>query len=370
MRGKHWFGLLAVLVLALAPVGPIAAQDGGSGDGEEAEEPAAQELPDWVKRVKISGLAFGDYYWYTAYSNPELEGFNGFWLRRAYLTFDVNLAEEWDFRLRFEANSPGNVLNAPFRIEPFVKDMWARWSTGNHQLYFGLSPSPTWARLESFWGFRDVVKTPLDLQRMGGSRDFGVAAKGSFDDDGLFQYHVMVANGAGTRGETNKGKAGYASFAVYPGGGFVAEVIGEYNNLNDEERNADFWTLQAWAGWQAEGGRVAVHYAHQDRNRLLEEENVKLNVLSFFGVWNASDRVALLGRYDRMFDPNPLAGLISYIPMDPTAKSNYVIAGLDWAIVDMFHVIPNLQWIFYQAVDDEPAPDATFVTRVTFSVKF
>ena len=37
----------------------------------------AQDLPDWVKRTKLSGLAFGDVYLMAANHNPALESANG-----------------------------------------------------------------------------------------------------------------------------------------------------------------------------------------------------------------------------------------------------------------------------------------------------
>jgi hypothetical protein len=114
-----------------------------------------------------------------------------------------------------------------------------------------------------------------------------------------------------------------------------------------------------------------VQYAHQQRNRdAPDEEDFELNVLSLFGVWVPSDRLAVLARYDRMFDPNPRAGTIAYLPMDPNAKSNLVILGLDVTIVPQFHIIPNLETVFYEAVGDEEAPDTDFVPRLTFSVTF
>ncbi len=345
----RFVGAVAGLLCALAAAAPL----------------QAQELPDWVNRLKISGLAFSDYYWVAANNNEELEGNNGFWFRRIYLTFDYKLDDDFAFRLRFEGNSAGDFTSAS-KIEPFVKDAYVRWKPGDQNVYLGLSGTPTWGAVEKEWGYRAVEKTPLDLQKMGSSRDFGVAAKGPLGNDGRFYYHAMAGNGASTKGETNDGKAGYLALGVKPGSGLLLELYGDYNNL---EGDKDFYTLQAFGQWKGDKGRVGVLYAHQWRETGADE-TIELDVFSIYGVVKVSDKVALLGRYDRMFDPNPSAGKIAYLPMDPDAKSNLVLAGIDFTIAKRFHIIPNLETVVYQAVGDAEAPDTDVVPRMTFSVTF
>ena len=331
-----------------------------------ATQPArAQELPDWVDRLKISGLAFGDYYWMARHNDEAVEGQNGFWFRRIYLTFDFGLSEEVDFRLRFEANSSGD-LESGSKIEPFVKDAWVRWKGGLHSVLLGLQSTPTWNLLESVWGYRDVEKTPLDLQKMGSSRDFGVALKGKFDQGGKVRYHAMIGNGSGTKGETNKGKKGMLALEVRPGGGLLVQAYGDFE---DRPGDTDRATVQGVAAWQGDDGRVGVQLAHQERE-VEGAADIDLDIFSVFGVARLSDRVSFLTRYDRMFDLNPDAGKISYLPMDPTAKSNFLLAGFDFEVVEGFHLIPNLEVVFYDAVGAAEAPDTDVVPRLTFSTKF
>ena len=64
--------------------------------------------PPQNRAVRVSGYAFGDYYWMAENHNQNFEGRNGFWIRRAYLTFDKYLNDAIDMRLRFEMNSAGD----------------------------------------------------------------------------------------------------------------------------------------------------------------------------------------------------------------------------------------------------------------------
>ena len=327
---------------------------------------AAQEIPDWVNRTKISGLAFGDYYDVAANHDESLEGRNGFWFRRIYLTFDFEVDEDVDFRLRLEAAS-GDGFVTSSRIEPFAKDAWVRYKPGNQSMYFGISSTPTWGTVEKEWGYRAVEKTPLDLQKMGSSRDFGLAAKGPLDGAGKIFYHAMVGNGSSTSVETNSGKSAYLALGVKPADGFTFEVYGDFNELPGD---ADTYTVQAFGAWNGEGGRLGVLYAR----RWMEtgpDTKIDLDIFSVYGVLAASDKVSVFGRFDHMFDPNPSAGGISYLPMSPDAKSNFALAGVDFAVSDHFSIIPNVETVFYDAIGTAAeAPDTDVVPRITFSLTF
>jgi hypothetical protein len=357
------------------PVGQEAespAEDGEEQDSEgekgQEEEDKEDGLPDWVKRLKISGLAFGDFYWFASHHNPEIEGQNGFWMRRIYLTFDYNIADDLDFRLRFEANSAGSPLAPPLKMDPFVKDAWIRWSPGDHMLFFGLSSTPTWDDIEKIWGYRDVRKTPLDLYKMGASRDFGLTGRGKIGPGKNIQYYIVVGNGAGTRSETNRGKAAYGAFAFTPGD-FFFQVYGDYNNLSGlrglqqpvRRQLRHRPVLRLVEGRRREGrGTVCPPAAEPRRPRPGRFRAERALPLRRVG----AERSAGGPRAVRSH------ASIAYLPMSPDAPSNLVILGLDVTIVKQFHIIPTFDTVIYDAVGDEEAPDTDFVPRLTFSVAF
>jgi hypothetical protein len=324
----------------------------------------AQDVPEWVSRMRISGLAFGDAYWMANYRDPAIENANGIWLRRAYLTFDYAYDSDFSFRLRFEMNSPGDFTTSA-KLVPFVKDLYMRWRRAGHQVYLGISGTPTWGLSESIWGYRNVEKTPLDLLKFGSSRDFGVAARGRLDENGIVRYHVMVGNGASTKSETNQGKKGYAALEIRPGSGLVVQAYADYDDRPDETDRA---TFQGFAGWQGENARVGVLAARQ-RREVAGSPTLNLDVVSAFGVVRVNERVALLARYDRTFDPNPDGAKISYLPFDPTAESNFLLGGIDITVHEGFHLIPNVEAIIY-SVDTGTAPDTDVAIRTTFSITF
>jgi len=274
----------------------------------------AQDTPKSDPGIKISGLAFGDFYWMAGSHDESLKDQNGFWFRRLYLTFDKAMTERLDMRLRFEMNSAGN-FTSDNRLEPFTKDAWVRWKfTDQHQAYLGLSPTPTMNVVDEIWTYRFLEKSLLDLQRIGATRDLGVAFRGSLGSERKVRYHFMFGNGSSTRGETNREKGALASLGFYPNDSWVLEFYGDYDN---QPLQADRNTYSAFLAYKRDWGRLAIQYAHQKRKGA---SPVDLDLMSFFGFVHLAPNLTLIGRYDRMFDPNPEGPLIPYLPIDPTAK--------------------------------------------------
>ena len=256
---------------------------------------------------KISGQMIGDYYAIVSNHDPSLEKQNGFWFRRIYLTYDKGLTEGFSIRARMEFSSPGDFkTNA--KLEPNLKDGYLKWTRGDHRILFGLSPTPTWSRVEGIYGYRSVEKTSLDLQKLGSSRDFGLSLGGALGSGKKLHYHFMVGNGSGTGSETNKDKKIYLSLAVKPVKGLTVEVYGDWENRpGDTDRS----TVQVLTGYEAEAGRFGLQFGRQTRKGGPGTSNLNLEILSLFGAGIFTEKVWGFVRFDRMFDKNPDGNKIS-----------------------------------------------------------
>ena len=323
----------------------------------------AQDTPKSDPGIKISGLGFGDFFWIAANHNENLKDDNGFWFRRLYLTFDKAMTDRLDMRLRFEMNSAGDFTSDQ-QLEPFAKDAWVRWKfTDQHQVHLGLSPTPNMNVVDAFWGYRFLEKSLLDLQRIGATRDLGVAFRGSLGSGQKVRYHFMLGNGSSTRGETDRGKGTQASLGYYPNDSLILEFFSDYDQRPEADRN----TYSAFLAYKRDWGRLAIQYAHQERKGL---SPVDLDLMSFFGIVNVSSKVALIGRYDRMFDPNPEGANIPYIPFDPTAKFHFFLTGIDWKVTEEFSLLPNIEVVRYDKREDGSRPATDVIPRVTFFYRF
>lgn len=316
--------------------------------------------------TKISGLAYGDFYGILKNHDEDLRGENAFWFRRIYLTVDSKINDGFSFRIRFETNTKGDFTSKS-KMEPFVKDAYLRWIRTNHSLLFGISSTPTWGVIEPFWGYRSVEKTPLDLYKFGSSRDFGIAFKGSFDQDKKLRYHVMLGNGNSTSSEVGQGKKVFGSLAYYPNSNMVLEGYADYD---DRQNDRSRFTLQGFAGFKTQKSRIGLQFVHQGRRSGIISEGLDLQVFSGFVVTQFSGDLSGFIRYDRMFDPNPDGAKISYIPFDTSAKSRFFLAGLDIKAGTGVNIIPNIETVLYDNSGGEKAPDPDLILRLTFAIVY
>jgi len=98
--------------------------------------------------------------------------------------------------------------------------------------------------------------------------------------------------------------------------------------------------------------------------------DVKMDMASVFAVFKLSDKVSFFGRVDRLFDPNPKADGISYIPMSTAAKSTFLVAGLDFKVHKKVFLLPNVEVVLYDNPETGEKPKSDFITRLTFYFKF
>lgn len=353
------FFFLFFLAVALDWGAAARAQSSGStppADNQKADQAAAP-----APAFRITGYMFGDFYWVARSHDQALEGRNGFWFRRIYFTYDHALGGSFSTRFRLELNSAGD-FKSNTKLTPFVKDAYLRWTRGAHSVVLGISPTPTWEYIESFWGYRSVEKTPLDLQRFDGSRDFGVALLGGLGPGGKVRYHVMVANGSDTGSETDKNKAVRGSLGYRGSTGFVVEG---YAAWQDAPGRADRATLQLFAGRQRPSWRAGLQVAQQTRRSPTGGPTERLEILSGLAAAKLSEKAWVLGRVDRMFDANPEGAAIPYLPFDLRAASLLAIVGLDFLPDRSVHLIPNLEVVRYDRTRGvRPATDV--MPRLTF----
>ncbi|MCH7677823.1 hypothetical protein IID10_00470 [candidate division KSB1 bacterium] len=307
---------------------------------------------------KIKGLMFGDYYYVLNNHDSSLEESNGFWFRRIYFTYDHTLDDEFSVRFRLEMNGPGD-FSSRAKLEPVVKDAYLKWKRSNYALILGISGTPTWGYIEDFWGYRPVEKTAADLYGFDSSRDFGVAVKGTTSDEKV-NYHLMFGNGSSNRSESNNGKKVRFSLGYKVNSNVAVEA---YADWEERPGNSNRYTVQGFASYQNENFRAGAQLLHQ--NRSSDAGDLNLEVFSIFGAAQLREKVWGFARWDRSFDPLPGGPGISYLPIDGTAKFNFLLLGIDIMPHKQIHFMPNIELIFYGDTKGA-SPDSDVIPRFTF----
>ncbi len=316
---------------------------------------------------KISGYMFGDYYYVAANHKAEIEDMNGFWFRRIYLTYDQKLDDGLSVRLRTEMSNPGDFSTSE-KMTPEVKDAYLKWATGKTQVLFGISSTPTWNVVEKIWGYRSVEKTPLDLQKFGSSRDFGISVKGKLGSAGKVYYHAMLGNGNSNKSESNQQKKVMGSLGAWLTDHLLVEGYADYDARPESK---DRSIMQGFIAYKTPRARVGFQFVYQHRQMGVDEPDLNMSIWSVFAAAKLTDHTSLFARVDGMTDPNPDGDKISYIPFDPTAKATFMVGGVDFTLSPQLHIMPNLELVSYSIVETgDPQPDTDVIPRVTVYYKF
>jgi hypothetical protein len=220
--------------------------------------------------------------------------------------------------------------------------------------------------VEDVWGYRFIEKVPAELQRLGSSRDMGIAALGTFGSSKL-GYHAMVGNGNAQVGETDAEKKAFGALRFRPTDTFAVEAYGDYEDRVD---SGDRTTYHGFVGYKAKKMRAGVQYIYQMRKET--GPDIELEILSAFLARAVSDKTWLYARVDRNFDANPEGDRVAYIPFDTTAPNYFVLAGIDWWVRETIGFSPNVEMVFYDepVTAGLPTPDTDIIPRFTFHFTF
>jgi hypothetical protein len=307
--------------------------------------------------LQVGGLLFGDFYHVPNHHATQGDDATGAVLRRGYLTFDVAFDERLDGRARFEMNQSGKFETYDYEAD--VKDLWVRYRAGaqaKHDIHVGLSPTPTFDLIESFWGLRYLIRTPMDLQGVA-SRDTGLAARGPVNPSGTLQYRAMLGTGEEFGNESGDGRKLMGALSWEPAPGWTVDLYLDHENLAGTR---DRTTWQIFSGYQTDTLRVGAQYAKQDR-----QDDPPLELGSMFAVWDVHKVISLIGRFDHLYEPSPRGDEIAYLPFDPRSKATLFLGALEWRAARKLTITPNVVTIVYDRNDEGIKPDSDVHLRLT-----
>ena len=296
-------------------------------------------------RVKVSGLAFLDYYYMVNSPDADEEGDNGFTYRRLYLTTDFKISDRFKSRARLETKGSSTT--------PFVKDLYLQWSNiigEGHNARFGVTSPPSYTVSEKVWGYRSLDKTIQDRVKVVSSRDFGVTLSGPIVQSGMLKYSVMVANNNGVTAEDDKYKRLYGQLELYPSEG-VAITVGADYAAGDEVDNTN---INGFAGFSNDEFSVGLEgFVLQSDDVSLPDLNTFYGV-SAFGSVNIDEKWSIIGRFDHT--DREIEGV--------NVAASYALGAISYSPEKNIRIMPN---VIYGKTDGD---DSSSVTgRLTIEAK-
>jgi hypothetical protein len=298
--------------------------------------------------TKVSGESY-PFYQLDLTDNGSGKGYNKFDIGRVYVNVTSKLSDEVSIRVTMDvdkmASEPRNMYlkyaYLDWNIEKFIP-----YST----LRFGLQSTGWIGSMEKVWGRRYVAKVLLDQYGILSSADYGLSYNINFPS-GYGNASLLYLQGPGYKGkEENRFKDISAFFFVRPLvklPDFAACMLGGYyysgysdkadiTSENNKDRLAGMATfayggiLKATAEYFKAWERIdpgATKDTEKDGISLFGEVRFPMAKTSFL------KKIALVGRYD-LFDPNSDA---------EDDEQKYIIAGVEWEIMDEFSLMPNFQ---------------------------
>ena len=310
-------------------------------------------------QARLSGMVFAD-------AQDALHGYSvpadssTFRFRRVQFTLDQDLDSVFAVRLQLEADD--NELTSKGKASVFLKQAWLRWSHlgAAGDMIMGLSTTPTWALAESYWGYRSLEKTVLDLQGFGFASDLGVALLRAPAPGHPFGWHLMLANGSGQKPENNASKKLSLSLP-YRFGNCVVEGLGEYEG---ETGPRDKWLAKLFGGWQKgpDGAGIEAFRRVNASAGLAGADVIPMGVSAFGHVklaaaWRAVARVD-------WFDPDTEVKNAGYREM-------LWLAALDATPHANVHLMPNVEIRGYSAKASAlPSRKADVALRLTLHYSY
>ena len=347
----------------------------------------------------IKGVAFADYYYNFQNHSASAEKQNAFNFRRLYFTFENTINQ--DIKIRFRLEAKHDKYGNSSTLNPFVKHAYLEWANiiPMHKIYLGIAETNAFKNAESYWGYRSIEKTIMDLNKIASSADMGIAVKGSLVDEKVHHW-LTIHNGPGYgSSEIDRyKKIGYA-FWVTPVEGLILEGYADYEKQNpndaqtagilssakDYTGSTGYMTMKGFVGYshpQFTVGAEAFWRTNKEsgiKNVTVESDeitssaksDVKRFGYSLFGSWiTPLPKLKAFARYD-YFDPNTENQVYTdFSDGNLTGgiddENTLIIAGFDYIPTGNIHIMPNILVKSYA----QDGKDSDITARVTLYYKY
>lgn len=327
---------------------------------------------------KISGYAFGDYY-YKAHSDlmnrgganqytGTPKGRNAFQFRRIYLGYDYFISPKFTAQVLLAAEDANDALQSN-KYSFYVKYANIRWKEilPRTDLVIGQTNTPAFSKSsEPVWGYRSVERTIADIRRTP-SYDLGVSIQGKIDEKGNFGYNLMVGNGTGAQSEHDPYKRFYGDvYAELFDRKLKIDLYGDYERLDWQSGYHHARSMKKlFIGYTTPavtlGAEGFITFQQNDltainnKTSIVDTLNGKATGISLFIhgpiIKNKVGFFARMDQYnpDTKYNKHTYSGYTGFSSnYDPDTKERFIMAGLDFTPTKNVHLMPNIWFNNYR----------------------
>jgi len=415
MKKRFYYAFLAFIVAT-----------GMNVQGQTTPTPSAdQTTTEFKPSGNVYGYVFGDYASKThsdslnrGGGNVQYRGVpvnaNAFQIRRAYLGYDFNIAENFSTSILLAneqgpmlQNATGDNLDAGGSNTMYLKYAFLKWKNiiKNNNLVIGQYSTCSFAspnQTEPLWSYRSIERTIMDMHNNDASSDLGISWEGatwqpSADDTSkptFLGYVAQVGNGNSAKPEMDNFKKVRANIYVSTlQQKLIVGVYGDYNKTAKLPLYTGTYTLKAYANYKTDWFKIGAEVFQQTNingDQFKTSAGVKdtangqqLGISAFLSGRIIKNKLSYFARLDS-YNPdtkynsnNTYSASATGGNMTTTTfyKQTFYTLGLDYSPIPRVHIMPNIWVNQYSTMMSEVAGkalsantknDYDFVARITF----
>ncbi len=214
----------------------------------------------------------------------------GFGIERAFLGYEAHLLSEFSVRVVYDMGTTG-VDGSNLERVGYLRNAFVSWRRGRLKIDFGVINTHEFRVQRSFWGYRYVLKTYLNLYNYASASDVGVAASYKFND--WLDVDVSILNGEGYKKiNTNQFNRYGIGVTVLPLKNIIVRLFYDNYNLSSLDNRE---TFALFVGYENRYFSLGVENNLINQKALVDSE---LYGWSVYTTIKLMQKVKLFARYD------------------------------------------------------------------------
>ncbi len=274
---------------------------------------------------------------------------SSFELTRLYLGYEYAFSENFTALATIDIANPGA---GNLEMTAFAKNAYLNYHTDKLCVFFGIIPTTQFKVQEDYWGYRYIEKSFQDAYNLNSSADLGMSLRYQVAD--FLSADVIIQNGEGYKKLDSDSvlRAGFG-ITLHPVKKLTSRIYYDFSH-----NESTLSSLSLFTGYANDHFSLAAEYNKQVNYDF--QEGADLYGTSFYGTLQATKKIKLLARYDKLMS-NKVSG--TSVDWNLAKDGELYIAGVEFTIAKGIKFSPNLRgW-------DSAAPGESFRSSIYFNLE-
>lgn len=299
----------------------------------------SQEQKDFKPYGTIIARGFFDFS--QGFGNASDE--SGFDITRAFLGYNYKFSPT----LQAQVVIDGASGNDDGKLEVYVRNVFVNWKDYGFNISVGEIGLLQFSTQERYWGYRYVLRSFQDLNKMAPSVDLGVTAEYKFND--IVSADISITNGEGYKNVVKNKSTRYAAgLSISPIKNTIFRIYTDlYNDGEDARDNlpegvinakyADQKSLSLFAGYKSDIAWGGVEYSRIFNKGFIKDKDYY--GYSGYGSVKFAPKWSLYARYDITDSKKPVEFTSPWNSLD----GQLMIAGVEFRPIKQLKISPNFR---------------------------